>query len=92
MSWEAQELEDYLQTALEEHLGEEEPIAVRAEAPDEEGPGSVVHVVVRAGAREVHANLSSALLRAYLADEEAAVDEFKNWVAQLARRLAHRGA
>lgn len=92
MTWEAEELEEYLQITLEEQLGAPERISVRVEAPEEEGPGSAFYVVVRAGTREIRADVPSALVKAYLADEEAAVDEFKRWVAKLVRRLAITGA
>lgn len=87
MSWKAEEIQAALEMALEDYAGAEQPIYVRVDDPEpEEAPGSFF-VIVRTGDAQVQTRLPVALASAYLADEEAAVDEFKRWMRELLARL-----
>ena len=55
--------------------------------PPDLGPDTAFRVSAASSSRHVELELPSALAIAYLADEEAAVDEWKHWVAALAQRL-----
>ncbi|MGH7546153.1 MAG: hypothetical protein ACREKI_08230 [Gemmatimonadota bacterium] len=79
MSWQAKEIHAALEAALEDYgLGDlHVEIQVREPAA---GTGGAFVVQTRRGDRRLRHELPAALGHGYLADEEAAVDEFKRWV------------
>ena len=85
----AQALREELDEALADLAGSNELASVLAvQPPAQIGPDSSCRVAVRAGkARTVEAMLPSNLAIGYLADEEAAVDEWRHWVNDLWKRL-----
>lgn len=88
MSWKSEEIQAALEAALEDYAIGGNPIAIRVWEPEPgEAPGRSFLVTVKAGGRELRDELPVGLASAYLADEEAAVDEFKRWVAEWIARL-----
>ena len=67
--------------------GLSERLVLQIEPPCELTPEAVLRISAATGSRRVRIGLPASLALAYLADEEAAVDEWKTWVAQLRRRL-----
>jgi hypothetical protein len=55
--------------------------------PPDLAPDTCFRIRVSLGPHTVEADLPTGLAIAYLADEEAAVDEWKRWVARLWQRL-----
>lgn len=86
----AVEIRGELEAALEDWGGTAEPARVRSvEAPPDLGSDRYFRVTLSASAaHDQVVKLPAALAMGYLADEEAAVDEFKLWVAELWERLA----
>lgn len=81
MSWKEKEIQDALEAAIEDYGLEDLRIQVRVEADVSETPTAGVYVVqTRRGDRRLRHEIPAPLVHAYLADEEAAVDEFKRWV------------
>jgi hypothetical protein len=85
MSWKAEEIGAALETAIEDYGVEDVDLQIRIEEPDEEAPGRSFVVHTRHAGRWTRAEISVGLVNAYLADEEAAVDEFKRWVERWVR-------
>jgi hypothetical protein len=75
-----QALADLSESAGEAHIRDVRP-------PPDLGPGTAFRVSAASGSCRVELELPSGLAVAYLADEEAAVDEWKHWVAALVERL-----
>lgn len=94
MSWKSEEIQAALEAALEDYgIEDAEPTRIRVHDPEpEEAPGRSFVVTVRYRGRELRAELPVGLANAYLADEEAAVDEFKRWTAEWAGRLGRPDA
>ncbi len=61
------------------------------EPPRDLGADTYFHVTIDTGRGQVSRRLPTGLAMAYLADEEAAVDEFKRWVRTLPVPHADRG-
>jgi hypothetical protein len=85
----AQALREELDEALADLGGSGARASVLAvQPPAQLGPDSSFRVAVRASrARTVEVMLPSNLAIGYLADEEAAVDEWRHWVGELWKQL-----
>jgi hypothetical protein len=85
----AQLLHEELDETLADLAGSNEGASVLAVHPPAQiSPTSSFRVAVRAGAaRTIEIMLPSNLAIGYLADEEAAVDEWRHWVSELWERL-----
>lgn len=74
-------MEEALAGALEDYGVGDPGIELRVQPPESEGePGGSFVVHTRHGGRWLRHEIPAALVHGYLADEEAAVDEFKRWV------------
>jgi hypothetical protein len=85
----AEALKEELADALADTEGGAAPPAVEAvEPPQEIRADAVFHVIVRAaGGAALRVDLPANLAVSYLADEEAAVDEWRRWVRDLLQRI-----
>jgi hypothetical protein len=87
MSWISEEIRTSIASALEDYADlAAVPVDVRVDEVLGDGPERL-RVRVRAGSAEAEGDLPLALASAYLADEEAAVDEFKRWMRDLFSQL-----
>jgi hypothetical protein len=78
----AEQLREELEAALADFLGEAPPARVYVvHPPPDLGADRAFRIVLdRGDGRRVEASLPAGLAIAYLADEEAAVDEWRTWV------------
>jgi hypothetical protein len=81
-----EELEDAL---VDPGDGSAEAVALSVLPPVDLAPDSCFQIRASLGPRTVVSDLPSGLAIAYLADEEAAVDEWKSWVAGLRQSLLY---
>ena len=81
-----EELEDAL---AQEPAGPPATLALAVRPPPDLAPDTCFRVRASLGPLTVESDLPTGLAIAYLADEEAAVDEFKSWVAELRQRLSN---
>jgi hypothetical protein len=80
-----EELEDALADPGE---GPAKAIALTVLPPIDLAPDTSFRIRASLGPHTVETNLPTGLAIAYLADEEAAVDEWKSWVGGLRQRLS----
>lgn len=83
-----EELEDAL---AEGTAGPATACTLAVQPPPDLAPDTCFQVRASLGPRTVESDLPTGLAMAYLADEEAAVDEWKRWVADLRQRLSPIG-
>jgi hypothetical protein len=85
-------LREEIADALADLGGPAAAACLRAVRPPRDlGPDGCFQITASAGPRPLDFELPSGLAMAYLADEEAAVDEWKRWIVQVWRVLESRG-
>jgi hypothetical protein len=80
-----EELEDALADLSH---GQAAPRLLAVRPPPDLGPSTAFEITLLSGSRRYETTLATGLAMAYLADEEAAVDEWKRWVMRLFERLS----
>lgn len=84
----ALELHGELEAALEDEGAGERARVLAVRPPPDLGADRAFHVTLALpGSPDRTVDLPAALAMGYLADEEAAVDEWKTWVVELVGRL-----
>jgi hypothetical protein len=83
-----EELEDALADPGD---GPAKAVALTINPPADLAPDTSFRIRASLGTNSVDTELPTGLAIAYLADEEAAVDEWKSWVARLRQRLSLTG-
>ena len=79
----AEELREELEEALSDIGGDSDVRVLSVDPPDDFGPDTTFRVTIELGGSSAPHELSTGLAIAFLADEEAAVDEFKRWVWEM---------